>query len=222
MFISKHATNPAVLLAFVLLAGCASSARTVQDKEFNASLIELMEDMSTRLSEEPVSREERLILRYSNKSSEIQLELDPKQDDFYLDLSGVSLVSKDTVFREEPLRTQTPASGEVRQNADQSERTAQDVPANGDQIRQVLSKFRRAQDLFYLQEYSEALELLNQTLDIAETADAYALKGTIHFMLGNRNATRDNWGRAVELNPDLPLPNIPELEDLIEAIKAGK
>lgn len=228
MFNFKNTLILITVAVFTLLSGCSTTAETVQDEEFNDSLINLMEDMSTRIAEKPQNKEERLVLKYTNKSSEIQLELNPNEDDFYLDLSGISPAARDTVYIREP------ASGARSQNADSKEATPNsqntepgtgeeegkenNTVNSGDDIRQVLSKFRRAQDLFYLEEYSEALELLNETLDIAETADAYALKGTIHFMLGNRNATRANWNRAVELNPDLPMPNIPELEDMIEEI----
>ncbi|MEX0721405.1 MAG: hypothetical protein WD059_12105 [Balneolaceae bacterium] len=141
-------------------------------------------------------KDNRITLSYTNQSSGIEIKLDPESDQFFLDLTGMKPAEKDTV---------------IIADSTLMEEKLKD-------IQRVLAKFRQAQDLFYLDEYSEALRLLNETLEIAETADAYALKGTIHFMMGNRNATHENWNRAVRLNPDLPIPGIPELEDLIEEI----
>ena len=86
-------------------------------------------------------------------------------------------------------------------------------------IQSLLSGYRKAQDLFYLGEYRDALTEVDKTLEIQETADAFALKGTIFFMLDNITAARANWNRAVQLDPDIPVPSIPELETLINEIR---
>jgi tetratricopeptide (TPR) repeat protein len=142
-------------------------------------------------------KSDQIVLNYKNESSGIEISLDPDKDQFFLDLKGMQPAEKDTVIIAD--------STLIRERLND--------------IRAVLSKFRKAQDLFYPEEYTEALRLLNETLEIAETADAYALKGTIHFMMGNQNAIRENWNRAVQINPDLPIPSIPELETIIEDIK---
>lgn len=174
----------------ILLHGCASNEGALEneDRKFIQEL--------RKASEENKKRQESITLNYANESSGIEINLDPNEDEFYLDLKGMEPAKKDTVIIADSTL----------------------IKQRDDDIREVLSKFRQAQDLFYLDEYTEALRLLNETLEIAETADAYALKGTIHFMMGNRNATRQNWNRAVQINPDLPIPSIPELEDIIEDI----
>lgn len=176
--------------ALLWLHGCASkqAALNNEDRQFIQEL--------RKANEEKQNRNESITLNYANESSGIEINLDPNEDEFYLDLTGMEPAEKDTVVIAD--------STLIKQREDD--------------IREVLSKFRQAQDLFYLDEYTEALRLLNETLEIAETADAYALKGTIHFMMGNSNATRQNWNRAVQINPDLPIPSIPELEDIIEDI----
>ena len=40
-------------------------------------------------------------------------------------------------------------------------------------------------------------------------------------MLNRKSATRENWNKAVQLNPNILIPNIPELEDIIKDIKGG-
>src|SRR5699024_202350 len=135
-----------------LLAGCASSAKTAQDREFNESLVELMEEMSTRMAEKQQPREERLVLTYTNESSKIQLELDPNEDDSYLDLSGIRPAAKDTVYIREPQSAQ-PRNKTKPGEAPQSTGSTPEDRESEDKVRQVLSRYRRAQDLFYLEEY---------------------------------------------------------------------
>lgn len=86
-------------------------------------------------------------------------------------------------------------------------------------IQSLLSSYRKAQDLFYLGEYREALDEVEKTLKIQETADAYALKGTIFFMMENITAARANWNKAVQMDPNIPVPSIPELETLINELR---
>nr|NIV10879.1 hypothetical protein [Fodinibius sp.]NIV72527.1 hypothetical protein [Calditrichia bacterium]NIW79727.1 hypothetical protein [Calditrichia bacterium] len=145
--------------ALIWLHGCASkqAALNNEDRQFIQEL--------RKANEEKENRNESITLNYANESSGIEINLDPNEDEFYLDLTGMEPAEKDTVVIAD--------STLIKQREDD--------------IREVLSKFRQAQDLFYLDEYTEALRLLNETLEIAETADAYALKGTIHFMMGNSN-----------------------------------
>ncbi|MEX2605367.1 MAG: tetratricopeptide repeat protein [Gracilimonas sp.] len=181
------------VFVFVLIQGCAPG-ETISDNANTQNNRSSLNDL--RNIDQSQTKSDQIVLNYANESSGIQIKLDPDSDQFYLDLKGMKPAKKDTVFIAD--------STLIKQRTND--------------IQEVLAKFRQAQDLFYLDEYTEALRLLNETLEIAETADAYALKGTIHFMMGNRNATRQNWNRAVQLNPDLPIPSIPELEEIIEDI----
>ncbi|MEX0845460.1 MAG: hypothetical protein WD022_09255 [Balneolaceae bacterium] len=193
MYDFKHILNLTGVFVLVLIQGCAP-AETISDNANTQNNRSSLNDL--RNIDQSQTKSDQIVLNYANESSGIQIKLDPDSDQFYLDLKGMKPAKKDTVFIAD--------STLIKQRTND--------------IQEVLAKFRQAQDLFYLDEYTEALRLLNETLEIAETADAYALKGTIHFMMGNRNATRQNWNRAVQLNPDLPIPSIPELEEIIEDI----
>ncbi|MDA1126977.1 MAG: hypothetical protein O3C06_08505, partial [Bacteroidetes bacterium] len=96
------------------------------------------------------------------------------------------------------------------------------VQSRAKDIQMLLTNYRKAQDLFYLGEYRQSLGFIDKTLEIQETADAYALKGTIFFMLENITAARANWNRAVQMDPNIPIPSIPELETLIQEIRRGQ
>jgi tetratricopeptide (TPR) repeat protein len=188
-------------LALYLVQGCVPTDATIAESGNNRAesersyTLEELKELNQMTNNQGDNDE--IVLNYKNESSGIEISLDPDEDEFFLDLSGMQPAEKDTVIIAD--------STLINQQLGN--------------IRKVLANFRKAQDLFYLEEYTEALRLLNETLNIAETADAYALKGTIHFMMGNQNATRENWNRAVQINPDLPIPSIPELETIIEDIK---
>ena len=141
-----------------------------------------------------------ITVNYLNESSNIQIKLDPSKEQFYLDLRGMRPADKDSIVVIDSSIVQSRAKD----------------------IQMLLTNYRKAQDLFYLGEYRQSLEFIDKTLEIQETADAYALKGTIFFMLENITAARANWNRAVQMDPNIPIPSIPELETLIQEIRGGQ
>ena len=141
-----------------------------------------------------------ITVNYLNESSNIQIKLDPSKEQFYLDLRGMRPADKDSIVVIDSSIVQSRAKD----------------------IQMLLTNYRKAQDLFYLGEYRQSLGFIDKTLEIQETADAYALKGTIFFMLENITAARANWNRAVQMDPNIPIPSIPELETLIQEIRRGQ
>ena len=190
-----------IIGAMVVFVGCKSS-ENLPEESSNQSPIEqrrAIPSSSDGGSNETSSDSNpgAVIVTYKNQSSNIQITLDPTKDEFYLDLSGMAPQDKDSV---------------VVQDSSLIKNRALDIQS-------LLASYRKAQDLFYLGEYNNALEEVDKTLLIQETADAYALKGTIFFMLENVIAARANWNRAVQMDPNIPVPSIPELETLIDEIR---
>ena len=186
----------------VLVAGACASPEALQEaveesQQNNGEIIP--PDNSELMEEERASAgtANPVVITYQNASSNIQISLDPSRDQFYLDLKGMTPSEKDSI---------------IVVDSTIIEQRAVDIQS-------LLSGYRKAQDLFYLGEYRDALEEVDKTLEIQETADAFALKGTIFFMLDNITAARANWNRAVQLDPDIPVPSIPELETLINEIR---
>lgn len=189
-----------LLVAGVLLFGCKTSEQ-VQDAASEAQQPPVNSEVnSTEAVEESGATKKQstpVIVTYQNKSSNISIELNPDEDQFYLDLRGMAPSEKDSIVVVD--------SALVKNRAKD--------------IQSLLTSFRKAQDLFYLGEYRDALSEVDKTIEIQETADAYALKGTIFFMLENVTAARANWNKAVQMDPNIPVPSIPELETLIEEIR---
>ncbi|RNC84407.1 MAG: tetratricopeptide repeat protein [Balneola sp.] len=190
----------ALLLVSGLLVsgGCASSENLSAENGTTPSTPQQQENRATTSNDgDESSGENDIIVTYTNRSSNIQIKLDPKKDQFYMDLSGMTPQEKDSVVVKDSTLIKNRAID----------------------IQTLLSSYRKAQDLFYLGEYRQALEEVDKTIEIQETADAYALKGTIFFMLENITAARANWNRAVQMDPNIPVPSIPELETLIDEIR---
>lgn len=66
-----------------------------------------------------------------------------------------------------------------------------------------------AQQRFYAGDYQNALVLINRAAAIRENADILALKGSIYLGLGQNENFLASWRQALELDPELPIPNLP-------------
>jgi tetratricopeptide (TPR) repeat protein len=68
-----------------------------------------------------------------------------------------------------------------------------------------------AQQKFYSAEYQDALFLINRALQVKETADLLALKGSIYLGLGSVENFVAFWRRALEMDANLPIPPSPAI-----------
>jgi tetratricopeptide (TPR) repeat protein len=149
-----------------------------------------------------------LTLNYKNESTDVTIPLDPQGQEFVLELQGVE--KEQSTQQQE----QMPDSVMIQDSVVQAHMAQK--------IKKVLKTFRRAQDLFYRQDYKGAMEMVDQSLELQQTADALGLKGTIFFMRDNMSSAKYYWNKAVQMDPELPVPDIPELESLIRDIKESE
>lgn len=70
-----------------------------------------------------------------------------------------------------------------------------------------------SQQKFYSGEYQDALFLINRALQVKETADLLALKGSIYLGLGSTENFVAFWRRALEMDENLPIPPSPAIID---------
>ena len=75
-------------------------------------------------------------------------------------------------------------------------------------LQRVLALYEDAQTQYYAKNYDGSLDAIDASLAILPTSEAYALKGSVLFMLGNVEAAQQNWKKAKELDPDFVLPTI--------------
>ena len=72
-----------------------------------------------------------------------------------------------------------------------------------------------AQNAFYRKRIEQAMDLVNESLDIFKTAQGYALKGSLHYLKGEKELARENWNMAVRFNPDIYIPEMEALDQII-------
>ncbi len=64
-----------------------------------------------------------------------------------------------------------------------------------------------AQQHFYSGDFENALFLINRAALIKENADVLALRGSIYLGLGYINEFVNQWRRALEMDPEVPIPS---------------
>ena len=205
LFFMKKEFTIIIVLFMIIHIGCAtpqpiSSNSNSQPTNSNPRALSNSSRTTSSVSTDNTPSKEVITVNYLNESSKIEIKLDPSKEQFYLDLRGIRPVDKDSIIVIDSSLVQNRARD----------------------IQSLLTNFRKAQDLFYIGEYRESLQFIDKTLEIQDTADAYALKGTVFFMLENITAARANWNRAVQMDPNIPIPSIPELETLIQEIRRGQ
>ena len=159
------------MLFIIMHIGCAtpqtiSSNSNSQPTNQNPRALSNSPRITSSTDSDNSPSKEVITVNYLNESSNIQIKLDPSKEQFYLDLRGMRPVDKDSIVVIDSSLVQNRARD----------------------IKSLLANFRKAQDLFYIGDYKKSLEFVDKTLEVQETADAYALKGTIFFMLENITA----------------------------------
>lgn len=84
-----------------------------------------------------------------------------------------------------------------------------------DKVDKALRLIINAQTAFYNRDFESAITYVNQSLELFETAQAYALKGSLNYLRGNKAEAQKNWEIAVRFNPDIYIPDIEMLDQLI-------
>jgi hypothetical protein len=72
-----------------------------------------------------------------------------------------------------------------------------------------------AQNAFYDKDIEKALTFVNQSLEIFETAQGFALKGSLYYLGGDKKKAQKYWDLAVRLNPDIYIPDMEMLDMMI-------
>lgn len=187
----------------IVCTSCSSSKETANSQIPAEDLPNILREVAnTPADSNRGNHNEPVTLNYENKSTSISIPIDPEQQEFVLELKGLK------------------EGNEVQEDTSTVQRDSLHQEEMAKKIKQVLKDFRKAQDLFYREDYKGAMERINQSLETQETADALGLKGTIFFMRDNMSSAKYYWNRAVEMDPDIVLPDIPEVRSMIEQIKA--
>ncbi|MDG5766023.1 hypothetical protein QA596_01000 [Balneolales bacterium ANBcel1] len=89
------------------------------------------------------------------------------------------------------------------------------------QSMEAIRLYVSAQEAFYRGQFGASLELIDASLERYETDYGLALKGSLLFVHGRREAAQQYWDRAAERSPELEIPDVEELERIIQAGENG-
>ena len=148
-------------------------------------------------------------IKFYQQDTDVEMVLDPLSTNLDLDLKrrpdGTLEVRKgDEILTQMGPQDSTKAGPYKAPPFDPSEDLTDDI------IRDI----NLAQQLFYQNEYDDALKILNSSLEKKKTASAYALGGSIYFVNGEMNEAVRAWENALKINPDLD-----ELKGLVARYK---
>ena len=73
-----------------------------------------------------------------------------------------------------------------------------------------------AQNEFYKRDIENAFKYVNESLKLYETAQGYALKGSLYYLKGNKVEAQQSWDKAIRFNPDIFIPDVEVLDQLIK------
>ncbi len=73
----------------------------------------------------------------------------------------------------------------------------------------------RAQNAFYSKNIDVAFRLVTESLELFETAQGHALKGSFYYFEGNIEQAQRHWEQALRFNPDLYIPDMETLEERV-------
>ncbi|MEO1022475.1 MAG: hypothetical protein AAFW89_08010 [Bacteroidota bacterium] len=82
-------------------------------------------------------------------------------------------------------------------------------------VDQSLRFIIQAQVAFYARNLEDALHYVEQSLSLFETAQGYALKGSLQYLNGDKVAAQNSWDKAVKFDPDIYIPGISVLNQII-------
>ncbi len=141
---------------------------------------------------------EYLKIKFQQNDTEVEMVLDPQSTNLNLDLvrgpEGFLEIQKgDSIL----LGKKSPDS---EKDFDPLEATNLDAEDLTDEI---IRDINLAQKMFYERKYTDALNVLKDSLEKKKTATAYALGGSIYYVSGDTKAAVNAWENALKINPDL-------------------
>lgn len=84
-----------------------------------------------------------------------------------------------------------------------------------DKVDRTLRLIILAQTEFYKRDFDRAFKYVDESLNLYETAQGYALKGSLHYLRGNKIEAQQNWEKAMHFNPSIFIPDIEMLDQII-------
>jgi tetratricopeptide (TPR) repeat protein len=171
----------------------------------------------SRVYSEDPKAEARITILFKNQNGEVRALIDPNYQDYHLDFRGNPSNESKIIqpqFQEIPnTNTENQTNQTVPINNIPTE-----TPVTNDSIQKktsldpelqknLVELNQLAQEAFYKKNYQEAEKIMQKSIDLHPTAQAYALLGSIAFMQEHSERAKMYWMRSLELNPSQPIIN---------------
>ena len=139
-----------------------------------------------------------LRVKFNQNDTEVEMLLDPESTNLAIDLVRNSVGNIEIIY------------GDSTYSGEDKESALEDLIAGlkkkkdqEDLTDDIIQDINLAQKLFYEKHFSQALKVLQASLEKKKTATAYSLGGSIYFVSGEIDEAVRAWENALKIDPDL-------------------
>jgi len=154
-------------------------------------------------------------LNSRSEPQQLEFEVEGRADGDFVEGLEINLIPDD--YELDPI--EAPEDIALDTPTDEVAPVDDELPADyqrySDFVDETLRLLIKAQNAFYEGEHIQAISYVDESLEIYETAQGYALRGSINYLLGNRMEAQRNWQMALRINPDIFIPDTETLDDII-------
>jgi len=153
-------------------------------------------------------------LKSVSRPDTMQIEVESLAQGDFIEGLEFTVVPKEAEAPKAKADTLGPITTDIK-NADDMVKLEEELSAD---VNETLRLIVKAQKAFYNRDFDDALTLVNRSLEIFETAQGYALKGSLQYLRGNKSGARESWNSAKRFDPDI---YIPDMKTLDQKVKTG-
>lgn len=155
------------------------------------------------------------ILESKSFPEKIEFEVKAIPEGDFVEGLGFTLRPTDYIEEEKPDSTVIINTRIITQNILEDQAIIQFENDLSNNVDMSLRYIIMAQNAFYNKDIETAFTYVSESLEMFETAQAYALRGTLYYFRGNREEAIKSWETAVRFDPDINIPNIDTLDDIV-------
>ena len=202
--------------AFLILIGILLGCNPNQQKSELITTNDLYTTQDSVITDHPTKNDGStnypyLTIRFKQHDTEVEMTIDPLETNLQLDLKR----TPDTTVEIEPV---TEEQDSVEEESNKAENVFSDIL--DEELKQdnltdeILADLNTAQSHFYRGEYTEALQVLQESIKKKPTASAYALGGSIYYVNGDLDKAIEAWEIALQINPQMT-----EIKNILAQVK---
>ncbi|MBO6792472.1 MAG: hypothetical protein JJ895_01085 [Balneolaceae bacterium] len=162
-----------------------------------------------------VDNQQLSFLQATSKPEKIDFEVEAVTNgDFIEGLSFVLIPDADAEQDQQTIQEQitiAQVTDEIKSSPEILEYSQEVFKEVDDALRLII----HAQNAFYSNNIDLAFRFVSESLELFETAQGHALKGSFYYFEGNIDQAQRHWEQALRFNPDLVIPDMELLEERV-------